>query len=210
MTEEKKGLFKSLFGKKDAEADASTVVVENEKNGNNNNGKNPIKREAREVLEITPAVVDNARLTLLDILKTMSFTVDVVSKENALDLEGINLEIIGEEDLGLVIGKDGNTLNSLQFLLSRILSNKYQKRVYVHLDANAYKEKKLNTIIAAAEDAADVAENEGVQIALDPMNAAERRIVHMTLQKRDTVETFSRGEGTLRHIIVAKKGSAIK
>lgn len=195
MSEEKKGLLQSLFGKKKKEEEEQLV-------DGNSTERTP---EEREPLEITEAVIDNARLTLLDILKTMQFDVDVVAKEN--NGEGINLEITGQEDLGLVIGKEGATLNSLQFLLSRILSKKYQKKVYVHLDANAYKEKKIKAIIATAEDAANVAEKEKVQIALDPMNAAERRIVHMTLKERTSIETFSRGEGHLRHIVVAPKAA---
>jgi len=195
MSEEKKGLLQSLFGKKKKEEEEQLVE-------GNSTERTP---EEREPLEITEAVIDNARLTLLDILKTMQFDVDVVAKEN--NGEGINLEITGQEDLGLVIGKEGATLNSLQFLLSRILSKKYQKKVYVHLDANAYKEKKIKAIIATAEDAANVAEKEKVQIALDPMNAAERRIVHMTLKERTSIETFSRGEGHLRHIVVAPKAA---
>lgn len=187
MAEEKKGLLQSLFGKKVKEAEENQTEERTS--------------DFQEPLEITPAVIDNARLTLLDILKTMQFDADVTTKEG----EGINLEITGKEDLGLVIGKEGATLNSLQFLLSRILSKKYQKKVFVHLDCNAYKEKKLKTIIASAEDAANVAEKENIQIALDPMNSAERRLVHMTLKERGTVETFSRGEGHLRHIVVAPK-----
>ena len=193
MAEEKKGLLQSIFGKKKKEED---IVTEN-----NNSEERPA--EEREPLEITQAIIDNARLVLLDILKTMQFDVDVVAKEN--NGEGINLEITGQEDLGLVIGKEGATLNSLQFLMSRILSKKYQKKVFVHLDANAYKEKKMKAIIAAAEDAANVAEKEKVQIALDPMSSAERRVVHMTLKQRTGIETFSRGEGHLRHIVVAPK-----
>jgi len=193
MSEAKKGILKSLFGKKKKEENHEEVEAVEEKNS-----------EFREPLEITPAVIDNARLTLLDIIKTMQFDAEVVTKEG----EGINLEITGKDDLGLVIGKEGATLNSLQFLLSRILSKKYQKKVYVHLDCNAYKEKKLKTIIAAAEDAASVAEKENIQIALDPMNAAERRLVHMTLKERGTVDTFSRGEGHLRHIVVAPKSKS--
>ncbi len=195
MSEEKKGLLQSIFGKKKKEEDEQLVE-------SNSTERTP---EEREPLEITEAVVDNARLTLLDILKTMQFDVEVVAKENTG--EGINLEITGQEDLGLVIGKEGATLNSLQFLMSRILSKKYQKKVFVHLDANAYKEKKMKAIIAAAEDAANVAEKEKVQIALDPMNSAERRIVHMTLKQRNGIETFSRGEGHLRHIVVAPKAA---
>jgi len=158
----------------------------------------------RETLEITPAIIDNARLTLLDILKTMGLAVDVAAKESAANT--ISLEITGAEDLGIVIGKAGSTLYALQLLLSNILSKKYQKKAFVHLDANDYKVKQEQAIIAAANDAADVAERENVQIVLDPMNSAERRLVHTTLQDRTGIETFSRGNGHTRQVVVSPKG----
>ncbi len=194
-TEEKKGLLSSLFGKKNH---TETEPVENTSEPVKN------KRTFDEILEITPAVVDNARLELLNILKTMTFDVDVNAKGDTAN--GIQLEVTGSEDLGLVIGKEGATLNALQYLLSLMLSKKYGKKVYIHIDANAYKEKKLNSLLDAALDAAKVASEENVQIALDPMNAAERRFVHMKLKEQfPTLETFSRGEGKLRHIVVAPK-----
>ena len=186
---DKKGFFSSLFGGKEEAADAVEQVKE---------------RPQRETLEITPAIVDNARLTLLDILKTMGLNVDVAAKENSSNT--IALEITGTEDLGIVIGKAGSTLHSLQLLLSNILSKKYQKKAFVHLDANDYKVKQEQAIVAAANDAADVAERENVQIVLDPMNSAERRLVHTTLQERAGVETFSRGMGRTRQVVVSPKG----
>ena len=169
----------------------------------NETGEETTDRPQRETLEITPAVVDNARLLLLDILKTMGLDVDVAAKEK----EGaIALEITGADDLGIVIGKAGSTLYALQLLLSNILSRKYQKKAFVHLDANDYKVKQEQQIIAAANDAADVAERENVQIVLDPMTSAERRLVHTTLQERSGVETFSRGIGRTRQVVVSPKG----
>jgi spoIIIJ-associated protein len=162
------------------------------------------ERPQRETLEVTPAITDNARLTLLDILKTMGLTVDVVVKESRENT--ISLEITGAEDLGIVIGKAGSTLQALQLLLSNILSRKYQKKAFVHLDANDYKVKQEQAIIAAANDAADVAERENVQIVLDPMSSAERRIVHTALQSRPNIETFSRGMGRTRQVVVSPKG----
>ncbi len=197
MSEEKKGFLQTLFGKREAKEG-------NEEQPSGQTESGPV--HVKEILEITPAIIDNARLALLDILKSMQLEVDVVSKPDTMN--GIELEITGNEDLGLVIGKEGNTLNSLQYLLSLMLSKKYQKKVYVHIDANAYKEKKKSAIIASAEDAANVAEAEKVQIALDPMTAAERRMVHLTLQAREGVETYSRGEGNLRHVVIAPKKQA--
>ena len=189
---EKKGFFSSLFG------------GGKEEEGIPSGAPAPEARPVRETLEITPAIIDNARLTLLDILKTMGLAVDVAAKESAANT--ISLEITGAEDLGIVIGKAGSTLYALQLLLSNILSKKYQKKAFVHLDANDYKVKQEQAIIAAANDAADVAERENVQIVLDPMNSAERRLVHTTLQDRTGIETFSRGNGHTRQVVVSPKG----
>ena len=187
---DKKSFFSSLFGGKEEVAVADAPEAK--------------ERPQRETLEITPAIVDNARLTLLDILTTMGLSVDVAAKENSTNT--IALEITGSDDLGIVIGKAGSTLHSLQLLLSNILSKKYQKKAFVHLDANDYKVKQEQTIIASANDAADVAERENVQIVLDPMNSAERRLVHTTLQERTGIETFSRGIGRTRQVVVSPKG----
>jgi spoIIIJ-associated protein len=188
---EKKGFLSSLFGGGKAEVETKEPEAKQERRG-------------MEVIEITPAVIDNARLTLLDILKTMTFEVEVEARETKNNT--IYLEVVGSKDLGLVIGKEGSTLNALQFLLSNILTKKYQKRVFVHIDANDYKAKQEQEIIAAATDAADVAEREGVQIVLDPMTSAERRLVHTILGERPNIETCSRGEGPNRQVVVSPKG----
>ncbi|GBR77474.1 putative RNA-binding protein Jag [Candidatus Termititenax dinenymphae] len=167
------------------------------------NGVTTEARPQRETLEITPAITDNARLVLLEILQAMGLSVDVAVKESKENT--IALEITGAEDLGIVIGKAGSTLHALQLLLSNILSKKYQKKAFVHLDANDYKVKQEQQIIASAADAADVAERENVQIVLDPMTSAERRIVHTALQDRPGVETFSRGVGRMRQVVVSPK-----
>ncbi|MDR2431301.1 MAG: KH domain-containing protein [Candidatus Margulisbacteria bacterium] len=189
---EKKGFFSSLFGGRE-----EAVITEMEPEAPQ------APRPQREALEVTPAIIDNARLTLLDILKTMGLNVDVAVKESAENT--ISLEITGAEDLGIVIGKAGSTLHALQLLLSNILSKKYQKKAFVRLDANDYKVKQEQAIIASANDAADVAEREHVQIVLDPMTSAERRLVHTALQGRAGIETFSRGIGRTRQVVVSPK-----
>lgn len=191
---EKKGFLSSLFG------GGKTDVEVQDKDGNST-GRG--ERSSMEVIEITPAVIDNARLVLLEILQAMEFEVSVEARETKNNT--IYLEVVGSKDLGLVIGKEGSTLNSLQFLLSNILTKKYQKRVFAHIDANDYRAKQEQEIIAAATDAADVAERENVQIVLDPMTAAERRLVHTILGERPAIETFSRGEGPNRQVVVSPK-----
>jgi len=196
---EKKGILSSIFSRSRSEEDNTDEKQESVEPRT----EEKEERSAEEIFELSAPAIENAKLTLLDILKTMRMDVEVVvakSEKNSIDFE-----ITGEADLGLVIGKDGNTLASLQLILSTILSKKYQTRIYINIDANKYKAKKDAAIISSALDAADVVEKEGVQIVLDPMNARERRLVHMTLQERDGIETLSRGEKALRQVVVSPK-----
>jgi len=117
---------------------------------------------------------------------------------------GIGLNINGE-DLANIIGKDGNTLAALQALVGAALSHRFAERVRVNLDAGGYKEKKANVLRRLAKDAANDVASSGQEKVLPPMNAAERRIVHIALKDEEKVQTFSRGEGPDRRLVIAPK-----
>jgi spoIIIJ-associated protein len=116
----------------------------------------------------------------------------------------VGLNIKGE-DLGNIIGKDGNTLAALQNIVSAALSHRFAERVRVNLDAGGYKEKKANALQRLAKDAAKDVASSGQEKILPPMNAAERRIVHIALKDEEKVKTFSRGEGPDRRLVIAPK-----
>ncbi|MDD5455451.1 MAG: KH domain-containing protein [Candidatus Margulisbacteria bacterium] len=143
-----------------------------------------------------------AKDTLTEILDLMGFF-NVVKILN-FDTTFVSLEIKGD-DLGRIIGKEGNTLYALQYLLKNILSKKYKRPVNVQLDANNYREKRTNSITNMALEAAQKAIAENREILMPAMNAWERRIVHTTLMENGKVKTESIGREQDRKVIVSPK-----
>ena len=114
----------------------------------------------------------------------------------------ISFSITGsEKGLSRLIGYHGDTLKSLQTLLSG-LKSRNESPIRIYVDVNGYKLDKQQTLISLANKTADQAVNIGRNIHLDPMNAYDRRIIHTTLQERADVTTESTGEGEKRHVVV--------
>jgi len=107
------------------------------------------------------------------------------------------------EDLGLLIGRRGQTIDAVQLLCYRIAFRGRGERKRVSVDAAGYRERRHETIERQAERAAERALESGKEIELEPMSASERKIVHDRLKDRSGVETFSEGEEPERCVIVA-------
>ncbi len=112
----------------------------------------------------------------------------------------INME---GSDAGLVIGKRGDTLNALQLLVQSAVAKRFSQSIRIVLDASKYRERRRASIIQLALNVAEKARSQKRLVRLRNLNAAERRIVHMTLQSDPTVFTLSEGEGENRVVIVA-------
>jgi spoIIIJ-associated protein len=136
---------------------------------------------------------------ILDLMGFMSLV--AVVEDNA---EGVSLEIKGE-DLGRIIGKQGQALDALQMLAGMILGRILGRRYRVTLDAAAYREKRNKVLEKIAQEAEDKVKTSGQEVALEPMPASERRIIHLTLQNSGAVFTFSEGDRSLRRVVVAPK-----
>ncbi len=106
-------------------------------------------------------------------------------------------------DVGLVIGKRGETLNALQLVLQAAVLKRFNQPLRVVLDASKYRERRRTAMIQLALNAADKARSQQRVVRLRNLSAAERRIIHMTLQSDPTVFTMSEGEGEERVVIVA-------
>ncbi len=106
-------------------------------------------------------------------------------------------------DAGLVIGKRGETLNALQLLIQAAVLKRFNQPLRVVLDASKYRERRRTAVIQLALNAADKARSQQRVVRLRNLSAAERRIVHMTLQSDPTVFTMSEGEREERVVIVA-------
>ena len=118
----------------------------------------------------------------------------------------MNINIIGE-DMGVLIGKRGQTLDSLQYLVSLVVNKESEEYIKVKLDTENYRERRKETLENLAKNIAYKVKKTRRSVALEPMNPYERRIIHSALQNDKFVETHSEGEEPYRKIVVTlKKG----
>ena len=118
------------------------------------------------------------------------------------DDEGVTAEFHGE-DLGLVIGHHGQTIDAIQHLAYRIAYRGSDARKRVVVDAGGYRERRAVALRAAADQAAEAAVHDHRPVALEAMTALERKVVHEHLKTRHDVETYSEGQEPSRRLVVA-------
>jgi spoIIIJ-associated protein len=117
--------------------------------------------------------------------------------------EEILAEIEGDDDLGLLIGRRGQTIDALQLICYRAAWRGRQDRKRVTVDAAGYRKRRAEVLERQAEEAASRAESTGRPVDLEPMSASERRVVHNHLADRSQIETYSEGDEPERFVVVA-------
>lgn len=117
--------------------------------------------------------------------------------------EEILAEIDGDDDLGILIGRRGQTLDALQLICYRAAFQGRSDRKRVTVDAAGYRERRRDLLAEEAEIAAERAVRNRESVRLEPMSASERRMVHDVLKDRSDVETFSEGDDPERRVVVA-------
>ncbi|MBU1026351.1 MAG: KH domain-containing protein [Candidatus Margulisbacteria bacterium] len=156
--------------------------------------------EAEVEVVLLGDAVEDAKSVLQEILDKMSFLAIV---EGSLgEGEVVELGVKGE-DMGRIIGKEGAMLRSLEIIVSSILGKAKGDRVRVSIDAGEYKIKRKKALERLAKDAADEVKKSGYEKTLPPMSAADRRIIHMSLQGTAGITTYSKGEGRDRRLVIA-------
>lgn len=145
-------------------------------------------------------IADTAIAALKDVLKY--FNVGEVTIDEYEGDEGeLILDITGD-DLAVLIGRHGKTLDALQFLISAITVRKIGFRFPVIIDVESYKNRQRQKLEALARSSANKAASQGRSIKLRPMTPYERRIIHVALRDDPRVDTASEGEGIGRHVVV--------
>ncbi len=109
---------------------------------------------------------------------------------------------IDAEDAGLLIGKQGQTLEALQYLLTKMIAKKARRRVRVVIDIESYRARHQEALTQLALKTGEKAKKSGRPITLNPMNPHDRRIIHLALQGDREVKTMSRGEGLYKKVVV--------
>lgn len=116
----------------------------------------------------------------------------------------MNINLSGE-NMGIIIGKHGDTLDALEHLVSLAVNRGDGDYVKIVLDTENYREKRRATLVRLAENLANSVVNNKKKITLEPMSSNERRIIHSTLQNNKYVDTYSIGEDPYRKVVIALK-----
>jgi len=143
-------------------------------------------------------LVGQAQEILETILEKMGETAKVEANR---DDDRINLNI-ESADAGLLIGKQGQTLEALQYLVSKIMSKKSKRKVRLVIDIESYRARHSQALTQMALKYGDKAKKSGKPVTLNPMNPHDRRIVHLALQGDADLKTLSRGEGLYKKVVV--------
>jgi spoIIIJ-associated protein len=151
--------------------------------------------------EESPEVVRSAVEVLTRLLAPLDGQAKVQARSGP---QGIFLEITGGE-AGMIIGRRGQTLESLQYLTNRIVSHQHGRPLRIHVDAGGYHRRRRESLEELAKRMADKARSSGRAVAVGPFTALERRVIHLTLRHEDGVTTVSRGRGEMKKVLIAPR-----
>ena len=148
-------------------------------------------------------VEDVAKEFLSSVFKAMSMEVEIVVKVDE-DNKMIDIDLKGD-DMGILIGKRGMTLDSLQYLTTLAINKKSENYYKVKVDTEDYRKRRKETLENLAKNIASRVRRTRRSVELEPMNPFERRIIHSALQNDKYVTTQSEGEEPYRHVVVTLK-----
>ncbi len=170
------------------------------------NAEKPAPRERKVVIRSEEEILriqQEARTFLEGVFKAMELEVAIEMK---YDKENDNLDVdFSGEDMGILIGKRGQTLDSLQYLTSLVVNKEEGGYIRVKLDTENYRSRRKDTLENLAKNIAFKVRKTRKPVSLEPMNPYERRIIHSALQGNKYVETYSEGNEPYRHVVIALK-----
>lgn len=161
------------------------------------------KKEAKIRVKLKNNPESNAKRFLGEVFEAMQLSVNIDVDYNEEE-ETMDIDIKGD-DLGILIGKRGQTLDSLQYLTSLVVNKEAKGYIKVKLDTENYRERRKETLENLARNIAYKVKKTRRKVVLEPMNPYERRIIHSALQSDKYVETHSEGEEPYRKVVVTLK-----
>lgn len=159
-------------------------------------------REARKYVVNDEAIIA-AKEFLQRVFTAMKIEVAMEKFINKND-GSVTFKLHGQ-DMGILIGKHGQTLDSLQYLTNLVANKTSNERVRVIIDVEDYRDRRIETLTRLANRLADKVKRTGERVALEPMNPHERKIIHMALQGDRRVTTLSEGDDPYRHVVIELK-----
>jgi spoIIIJ-associated protein len=162
--------------------------------------------EGREQEELTDEDLDPPE-ALAELLEEIVDGLGLDAEVEVAAGDGVLTGRLEGEDVGLFIGRHGQTIDAVQHLAQRIVFPEGPSSVRVVIDANGYRERRAAALQGEADDAADDAISSGKPVELDPLPPFERRIVHEYLRERGDVETHSEGNEPERYLVISPMGT---
>jgi len=134
------------------------------------------------------------------------FRVMDIQAETQIEIEEENYHVCFRgDDLGILIGRRGDTLDALQYLVNLVVNRQSDKRIRIILDVDEYRRRREETLVRLAQRLSEKVRRTQRNVVLEPMNPQERRVIHTALQNDDTVFTFSQGNEPFRKVVISPK-----
>ena len=163
--------------------------------------KEEVKKETK-LVEVQPQTIEAVEDFLKNTMKAMDMEVELKTE---IDQDGALCVDMSGEHMGILIGKRGQTLDSLQYLANRVANKHQEGYVRVKLDTENYRARREETLRHLAKNIAHRVKRNRRPVALEPMNPYERRIIHSALQSGPYVMTHSEGEEPFRKVVITLK-----
>lgn len=182
-------------------ADRDSVIVEVVEEGSKGIFGILGNKLARVRVTLKETSADVAKKFLLEVLSKMNVNLDVDAKE---EKNSVLIKIHGKNS-GIIIGRRGETLDSLQYLTSLVVNKGKDDYKRVTIDIENYRQKREETLVKLAQRLADRVVKYRKSVTLEPMNPYERRIIHASLQNNRSVKTYSIGDEPNRKVVITLK-----
>ena len=133
-----------------------------------------------------------------------------IQAEATVTMEHLDDEIlytINGDGSGIFIGKHGQTLEAIQYLLNKIRLSRYRELPHIQVDCESYRARHFESMVELANRMSEKAKKRGAPVTTNPLSPGDRRIIHMTLKKDSELTTWSKGTGTLKKVIIAPRQS---
>ncbi|QAY67495.1 RNA-binding cell elongation regulator Jag/EloR [Paenibacillus protaetiae] len=159
-------------------------------------------KPAKVEMELIPDPIEEAEQFLREVASTMGLQVEVQHKQTR---EGNYLSLSGSGDMGMLIGRRGQTLDSLQYLVN-IVANRYSdSHLRIVLDAEDFRERRRKTLEDMSDRLAGKVIRTQQEVVLEPMPAQERKVIHSQLQNHPKVKTYSQGDEPNRRVVISPR-----
>lgn len=163
-------------------------------------------KDAKVIVSIKDEPVFYAKRFLRDLFASMKMDVQIDASyhDHVLDIN------LSGEHMGIIIGKRGDTLDSIQYLTSLVVNHESEEYIKVSIDTENYRQKRTDALEQLAKRLEQKVSKSGKKYTLEPMNPYERRVIHAALQDSETVTTYSVGEDPYRKVVIASKNPRYK